>query len=102
MPTTSEEVCGSSASGSCIGKQCGAIALRVGGQFEMPQLIGVDLAQAEPGSVGDEPAVSGGTAHVDRLADDVLGQVRGLDVLPGHRDAAVGVHCVVEQALLEL
>ena len=76
--------------------------MRIRRQLEVPRLVCVDLAQAEPAAVGDEPLVGGWTADVDGLADHVSGQIRGFDVLPRHGEAAVGVHRVVEKALLEL
>ena len=85
-----------------VGQQRRADTGGVRGELEVPQFVGVDLAQPEAGAIGDQPLVGADTAHVDRLADHVLGTPGCLHVPACGGQAAVGGDGVVEQALLEL
>ncbi len=85
-----------------VGKQRRADAGSVGGQLEVPQFVGIDLAQAVPRSVGDQPLIGTHTTHIDSLTDHMPGHGRGLHVLPRRIEATVGLHGVIEEMLLKL
>jgi hypothetical protein len=58
-----------------VGSQRWTAATLVGHQLEMPYLVRIDLAQAEPRTVAYQPIIGLDGAHVDRLARDMLGRV---------------------------
>ena len=77
------------------------ICRSVDGEFEVPVLVGVDLAQAELHAVADEPVGGSVARDVHRFADHVPRSLRRCDELLGDVDAAVPTDGIVEQTLLE-
>src|SRR6202011_2989133 len=84
-----------------VGPQRRAVACTVDRQLEVPELVGVDLAEAEPGAVADQPLVGSDGCHVHRLPDNVFGHVGRCHELTRDVHTAVLGDGVVEQPLLE-
>ena len=73
----------------------------VGGEFEVPDLVRVDLAQAEPRPVANQPVIGVHRPHVNGLAEDVPRRIGRGDELLGGPHVSIRSHRVVEQPLLE-
>ena len=84
-----------------IGPKRWAVALCIGDELEVPNLVGIDLTQPEAVSVGDEPPVGLGRSNVNRLPRNVLRRLRARYELGGGFDTSVRKNCFVEQPLLE-
>ena len=59
-----------------VGPQRRTVAVLLGGKLEVPYLVRIDLAQAEPRTVAYQPVIGFGRADVDRLPDHVPGCIR--------------------------
>src|SRR5262245_17609497 len=83
-----------------VGPQRRAGPARLDHPLEVPDLVGVDLAEAEVRAVLDQPVRGVGRADVDGEPLHVRGALGRVDELARLRLAAVAVDRLVEQLLL--